>query len=109
MSNLVVGAGIGGLSLAALLANAGEEVTVLEKNSLPGGRARVYRENGYSFDMGPSWYLMPDIYESFFRELGFEINDCYELVRLDPSYRIFFKNGEIMDVSANIEENYKLF
>jgi phytoene desaturase len=109
MSNLVVGAGIGGLSLAALLVNAGEEVTVIEKNSLPGGRARVYRDSGYSFDMGPSWYLMPDIYEKFFRELGFEINDCYELVRLDPSYRIFFKNGEIIDVSANIEKNYELF
>ncbi|MBN2334915.1 phytoene desaturase [Candidatus Bathyarchaeota archaeon] len=109
MSVLIVGAGVGGLSIAALLADSGKEVTVVEKNSTPGGRARVYRESGYVFDMGPSWYLMPDIYEKYFKDLGLEIEDCYELVRLDPSYRIFFKNREKIDVSSDFEENVELF
>jgi phytoene desaturase len=109
MSVLIVGAGVGGLSIAALLANAGKEVTIIEKNSLPGGRARVYREQGYVFDMGPSWYLMPDIYEKYFNELGLHIEDYYELKRLDPSYRIFFKNSKQLDVSSEISKNIKLF
>ena len=109
MSILIVGAGIGGLSLAAILADAGKDVTIIEKNSTPGGRARVYQEKGYTFDMGPSWYIMPDIYEKFFQELGLSIEDCYDLVRIDPSYRIFFKNREQIDVSSKIEENIELF
>lgn len=109
MSVIIVGAGVGGLSIAALLADAGKEVTIIEKNSTPGGRARVYEEQGYTFDMGPSWYLMPDLYENYFRELGLEIEDCYELVRLDPSYRIFFANSERIDVSSDISENIELF
>jgi len=65
---IVVGSGFGGLAAAALLGKQGYEVIVLEKNSLPGGRARIYKENGYSFDMGPSWYLMPDVFEAFFKD-----------------------------------------
>jgi phytoene desaturase len=109
MSVLIVGAGLGGLSLAALLAKEGLQVMVIEKNSQPGGRARVYREKGYTFDMGPSWYIMPDIYEKYFEDLGLKISDCYDLVRIDPSYRIFFKDDTIIDVSARLEENLKLF
>ena len=109
MSILIVGAGIGGLSLAAILADAGKDVTIIEKNSTPGGRARVYQEKGYTFDMGPSWYIMPDIYEKFFQELGLSIEDCYDLVRIDPSYRIFFKNREQIDVSSNLDKNIELF
>jgi phytoene desaturase len=109
MSFLIVGAGIGGLSLAALLSKAEKKVTIIEKNSNPGGRARVYREKDYVFDMGPSWYLMPDIFEKFFEKLGLDIEECYELVRLDPSYRIFFKNEELIDVSAKLRENIELF
>jgi phytoene desaturase len=109
MSVLVVGAGVGGLSVAALLADSGRDVSVVEKNSAPGGRARFYREAGYTFDMGPSWYLMPDIYERYFKELGLGIEDCYELVRIDPSYRIFLEYGETMDVSSDVEDNIGLF
>jgi phytoene desaturase len=109
MSVLVVGAGVGGLSIAALLADSGKEVYVVEKNSAPGGRARFYRESGYVFDMGPSWYLMPDIYEKYFNDLGLEIDDCYELVRVDPSYRVFLEDGETMDVSSDVEDNIELF
>ena len=109
MSVLIVGAGVGGLSLAALLATAGQEVTVIEKNSTHGGRARVYKEKGYTFDMGPSWYIMPDIYEKYFKELGLDIKDCYDLVRIDPSYRIFFKDEERIDVSTSLADNLDLF
>jgi len=109
MSVIVVGAGIGGLSVAALLAKAGRDVTVIEKNKNPGGRARVYREEGYSFDMGPSWYLMPDIFENFFTELGLSPDELYRLERLDPSYRIYFPEGMFTDVTAEPEDNKKLF
>ncbi len=109
MNTLIIGAGVGGLSLAALLALKGDKITVIEKNSSPGGRARVYREKGFTFDMGPSWYLMPDIFENFFNELGTSVEDNYQLVRLDPSYRIFFEDGTINDISGKLDENIELF
>ena len=109
MTVTVIGAGFGGLSAAALLAKAGYDVTLLEKNDQPGGRARVLRDKGYSFDMGPSWYLMPDVFENFFKEFGRKPEDFYKLLRIDPSYRIFFDGETVVDVSANLEENYALF
>ena len=109
MSVIVVGAGVGGLSVAALLADKGRKVTVIEKNSTAGGRARVLREEGFTFDMGPSWYLMPDIYEKYFSELGLKSSDLYDLKRIDPSYRVFFEDGSSTDVSAGLEDNLELF
>ncbi len=109
MSVTVIGAGFGGLSAAALLAKDGYDVTLLEKNSQPGGRARVLRDKGFSFDMGPSWYLMPDVFENFFKEFDKKPEDYYKLQRIDPSYRIFFDGEQITDVSADLEENYELF
>lgn len=109
MDVLIIGAGFGGLSAAALLSKEGFNVTVIEKNGQPGGRARVYSDKGYSFDMGPSWYLMPDVFEKFFKEFDKKPEDLYELIRLDPSYRIFFDDGSITDVSSDLEENFELF
>lgn len=109
MKITIVGAGFGGLSAAALMAKEGFEVNVLEKNEQSGGRASVYSEKGYNFDMGPSWYLMSDVYEKFFKEFGKKPEDFFKLERLNPSYRIFFDNEKVMDVSADLKNNYELF
>lgn len=106
---IIVGAGFGGLSAAALLAKAGFQVLVLEKNERPGGRASVYQEKGFTFDMGPSWYLMPDVYEKFFGEFGKKPSDFFTLKKLDPSYRIYFGDGTHANVSPNLEKNFTLF
>ncbi|TFG06942.1 phytoene desaturase [Candidatus Thorarchaeota archaeon] len=108
MKVIVVGAGIGGLSLAALLGKRGHDVTVIEKNEQPGGRARVWEKDGFVFDMGPSWYLMPEIFDHYFEHFGKKTEDFYELIRLNPSYRIFFPDSTL-DISADLEENMELF
>lgn len=106
---IIVGAGFGGLASAALLAKAGYAVTVYEKNASPGGRARVFRKKGYTFDMGPSWYTMPDIMERFFGLLGKKSADYYTLKRLDPSYRVVFDRHDVIDIAASLQKNYALF
>ena len=99
---IIIGSGIAGLSASATLAKEGLNVTVLEKNATAGGRARKFEANGFVFDMGPSWYWMPDVFEKFFQRFGKQVSDCYDLVRLDPSYRIFYKGGDFLDVPAGI-------
>ncbi|MEN3047442.1 MAG: phytoene desaturase family protein [Candidatus Caldarchaeales archaeon] len=106
---VVVGAGLGGLAAAALLARDGHEVTVIEKNEWVGGRAGSFSRDGFTFDTGPTWYLMPDVFEQFFAQFGRRPEDFYRLHRLDPSYRVFFDDGTVIDVSADIEEVYGLF
>jgi phytoene desaturase len=96
----VIGAGFAGLSAAAFLAKEGYEVTVVEKNSTPGGRARKLESHGYTFDLGPSWYWMPDVFEKFFSHFGKKPSDYYQLVRLDPSYRIYFSKTDVWDIPA---------
>jgi len=90
---LVIGTGFAGLSAAASLARKGFRVTVVEKNAEPGGRARVWRDQGYTFDMGPSFYWMPEVFERFFADFGERVEDHYDLVRLDPSYSVVFGPG----------------
>jgi phytoene desaturase len=108
-TTIVIGSGFGGMAAAALLAKDGFEVTVLEKNDQPGGRAIVWKEKGFVFDMGPSWYLMPDVFEKFFAEFGKKPQDYYKLLRLNPAYRVFFSKDEIVDVSPTLERNFELF
>lgn len=106
---IIVGSGFAGLASAACLAKAGYEVTVLEKNSTAGGRARQMTAEGFVFDMGPSWYWMPEVFEEFFGLFGKKVSDYYDLHRLDPSYTINFGGGNVMDVPANLEGLYALF
>lgn len=106
---IVIGAGFSGLTAASYLAKEGHQVTVLEKNDQPGGRAREWKKDGFTFDMGPSWYWMPEVFEQFYQDFNFEVKDFYDLKRLDPGYRVFYKNGEHIDVPANKEELYNLF
>lgn len=106
---VVIGSGFAGLSAACNLAADGFEVTVLEKNTVPGGRARQFAEQGFVFDMGPSWYWMPDVFEQFFARFGKKASDYYNLVRLDPSYTVHFGPNDRMDVPANMAELEAMF
>lgn len=90
---VVVGAGLGGLSAAAHLAHAGHAVTVVEQLPAVGGRAQVWRDQGWSFDIGPSWYWMPEEHDAWFAHLGLKREDYYDIVRLDPSFKVFFKDS----------------
>ena len=100
----VIGSGFSSLSAASYLAKAGYEVEVFEKNEQTGGRARHFSYEGFKFDMGPSWYWMPDVFESFFNDFGKKAADYYTLKRLDPSYTIYFQNGDKWDIPARYEE-----
>jgi phytoene desaturase len=106
---IIVGAGIGGISAASLLAKQGHNVTVIEKNDHPGGRASVWKKDGFTFDMGPSWYLMPDVFEKYFAEFNKKPENYMQLIRLDPSYRVFFGENDFVDISAKLEKNLDLF
>ncbi|MFC2165804.1 phytoene desaturase family protein [Acidobacteriota bacterium] len=105
---IVIGAGFSGLAAAGLLAQEGMQVTVIEKNSQCGGRAQVYEEKGFVFDMGPSWYLMPPAFEHLFNRLGKKPEDCYDLIRLDPSYQIYFKGGRL-EIRPELSQNALAF
>lgn len=105
----IVGAGFAGLSAACYLAREGYEVRILEKNETLGGRARTFSAAGFQFDMGPSWYWMPQVFEDFFNDFGSSAAEHYELVRLDPSYEIYFGKGDRMEVPANTDALYALF
>jgi phytoene desaturase len=108
-SVVVVGSGFGGLSTACYLADAGADVTVLEKNEQLGGRASRLRVDGFRFDMGPSWYLMPDVFQDFFADFDRDPQQYYGLERLDPHYRIFFKDGDRVDLVPDLAANRDLF
>ena len=105
---IIIGAGFSSLSAAAYLAKAGHEVHVLEKWEQPGGRARTFSAEGFLFDMGPSWYWMPDVFERFFGNFGKKVSDYYNLVRLDPSYKVVWQDGSQWDIPAGMEALAKL-
>jgi phytoene desaturase len=106
---LIIGAGFAGLSSACYLAQEGFDVTVVEKHSIVGGRARYMKDEGLLFDMGPSWYWLPDVFENFFSDFGKKVSDYYKLLRLDPSYRVFFGERDFLDIPADRNLLIKLF
>lgn len=106
----IIGSGFSGLSAACYLAKQGLEVDVYEKNSEPGGRARQLKTpNGYVFDMGPSWYWMPDVFERFFADFNYTVSDFYALKLLDPSFKIVFPGNDVMEVPSEYGELCRMF
>ncbi len=106
---IVIGAGFSGLSTATELASKGYEVEIFEKNEQAGGRARVFQEKGFTFDMGPSWYWMPDIFDQYFERFGKKTSDYYTLKRLDPSYSVILSDQEVVDMPADYQQLRSLF
>lgn len=106
---LVIGSGFAGLSSAICLADFGFSVQILEKNSSVGGRARQFESKGFTFDMGPSWYWMPDVFEKFFARFGKTPSDYYDLIRLDPSYKVVFEKDEEWIIPSNFTKLKDLF
>jgi phytoene desaturase len=105
----IIGSGFAGLSAACTLAREGFSVKVFEKNESPGGRARKFEEQGFLFDMGPSWYWMPEVFENFFNGFGKTTSDYYNLVRLDPSYNVIFGKEDIVSIPASYKKLEALF
>ena len=106
---VVIGSGFAGLSAATTLASEGFAVTVLEKHALPGGRARQFSEQGFTFDMGPSWYWMPDVFEQYFSRFSRKASDYYTLKRLDPSYVVHYGPNDRLDIPASMDELEAMF
>ncbi|MCO5951093.1 phytoene desaturase family protein [Mucilaginibacter sp. RT5R15] len=109
MNTAVIGTGFAGLSAAAYLAQAGYSVTAYEKNNTVGGRARQLSANGYVFDMGPSWYWMPEVFEKFFQDFGYQPADFYELEQLNPGFTIVFGQDDTLSIPADFEQLCVLF
>ncbi len=106
---IVIGSGFAGTAAATTLASKGYAVTLLEKNTETGGRARVWRKDGFTFDMGPSWYWMPEVFERYFERFGHTVAKRYDLVRLDPSYQVIFSPVDVWSVPAGVPALKDLF
>ena len=105
----IIGSGFSSLSASCYLAKAGHDVTIFEKNGTIGGRARQLKKEGFIFDLGPTWYWMPDVFERFFGDFDRSPNDYYKLTRLSPAYRAFFGLNDFVTISDNLPEIIKTF
>lgn len=106
---LILGSGFSSLSAASYLAQKGHEVHVFEKNNTLGGRARQLKKDGFTFDMGPSWYWMPDVFEKFFGDFGKKPADYYQLHRLDPGYQVYFGKNDTIEIGDSLDKIYQVF
>ncbi len=100
----IIGSGFSSLAASCYLAKQGNKVTIYEKNSTIGGRARQFKKDGFTFDMGPSWYWMPDVFERFFQDFGKKSADYYELIKLNPAYRVYFGINDFISIYDNLED-----
>jgi phytoene desaturase len=105
----IIGSGFSALSASCYLAQSGHDVTVFEKNATIGGRARQFKAAGFTFDMGPSWYWMPDIFERFFADFNKKTTDYYELIKLSPAYRVYFGIDDFIAIADNLDEIAQTF
>ncbi|OWP83411.1 phytoene dehydrogenase [Flavobacterium davisii] len=101
---VIIGSGFSSLTAACYMAKAGYSVTVIEKNEQLGGRASMMEIEGYKFDMGPSWYWMPDVFERFFADFGKNVSEYYELEKLTPAYRVYFGQNDYIDIEDSPEK-----
>ncbi|MBN2051260.1 MAG: phytoene desaturase [Spirochaetales bacterium] len=106
---VIIGAGLAGLTAAIKLARKGFKVSVYEKHGTPGGVARTIEDRGFRFDTGPTWYLMPEVFESYFSSVDRKIEDYLDIVPLSPSYKIFFEKDEPVVIHREMEKNITLF
>jgi phytoene desaturase len=100
----IIGSGFSSLSAACYLAKAGNKVSVYEKNQTIGGRARQFKKDGFTFDMGPSWYWMPDVFDRFFADFGKKTSDYYDLIKLSPAYRVYYGINDFITIADNLPE-----
>ena len=105
----IIGSGFSSLAAACYLAQKGHQVTVYEKNASIGGRARQLKRDGFTFDMGPSWYWMPDVFERFFGDFNKKPSDYYELIKLSPAYRVYYGIEDFIAIADNLDEIIKTF
>jgi len=106
---LIIGSGFSSLAASCYLAQAGFDVSIVEKNNTIGGRARVLHRDGFKFDMGPSWYWMPDVFESFFADFDKKPSDYYSLKKLNPAYRVYFGKDDFINIPDSLEKIYQIF
>ena len=106
---IIIGSGFSSLSAACHMAKAGYKVTILEKNATIGGRARKFEKDGFKFDMGPTWYWMPDVFEKFFKDFDKKPSDYYQLERLSPAYQVYFGKDDSITIPGTLNEIYDVF
>ena len=104
MKIAIIGGGFSSLSASCYLAQSGYEVTIYEKNATLGGRARQLKGNGFTFDIGPAWYWMPDVFEKFFQDFNKKTSDYYELEKLSPAYKVYFGENNSIDIADNLTD-----
>ncbi|AVR43927.1 phytoene desaturase [Christiangramia fulva] len=106
---IIIGSGFSSLAASCYLAKAGYEVQIFEKNPTVGGRARQLKKDGFTFDIGPTWYWMPDVFERFFNDFNKKPSDFYSLTKMDPAYQVFFGDGTSISIPSNLEAIYAEF
>ena len=105
----IIGSGFASLAASCYLAKEGYDITIYEKNAEVGGRARQLKKEGFTFDIGPTWYWMPDVFERFFADFGKKPEDFYKLVKLDPAYRVYFEKGYYISIEDSLDKIYAAF
>ncbi len=106
---IIIGAGIGALATANLLAQDGHDVHIYEQSATPGGRAGQFRSKGFTFDTGPSWYLMPEVFERYFQLVGTSADAQLDLIKLSPAYKVFYENGDQLTITGDLAKDSQSF
>ena len=105
----IIGSGFSSLAAACYLAKYGYQVSIFEKNSTLGGRARQLKKEGFTFDIGPTWYWMPDVFERFFRDFEKQPSDYYKLEKLNPAYSVYYGKNDFITIEDSLEKIYVAF